>query len=347
AFAELRHGTTLNGSFRMSADLAAANGRAPEGGTTPTTTRLSLRVLSVTLAGKTTTPHTGDELLLTGTVSGSARGGGTILRTATGTVLLPSVVDAPKGAHVTLQILGRPGTVLPATVAGVQAQSISSLTHGWTTLQEAIAAIQAADPAHASTTLRASLPTTGPQLAAGLGFFLNAVFGAKMQDWLSRDLLRALEAQRRGDLAGRLAEDFAELSRLAGDTPGSEWRTVLLPLMHGDALHQARLYLRAHDERRDQDNGDEDDAGTRFVVEVELSRLGALQLDGLVRSKRFDLMVRSHRALPEQVRVEIGTLFAAANETMKAAGQIAFQVTEAFPVSPLESADVHTIGVFA
>jgi hypothetical protein len=344
SFSALRPGDTLRGQFQPGAGGAQAQGATAA---VAAGIRLNLRLLSLGAPGKTSA-SANDPLLLTGTVTGSARGGGTLVGTATGTLLLPGVTDAPKGSRITLQILATPGTVLPPTAAGAQALSLSALTHGWPALQEAIDAVHAADPGRAAAIVSASLPTTGPQLAAGMAFFLNAVFGAKMQDWLGRDLLRALETQQRGDLASRLADDFAELARLSQDSFGAEWRTVMLPVLHDGVLQQIRLYLRAHaDDSESGGTPGDEDAGTRFIVEVELSQLGALQLDGLVRPNRFDLMVRTHRALPATVRDEIGALFAAANAGMKAAGQIGFQVGRDFPVSPLESASVHTVGVFA
>ena len=341
-FASLRPGETLRGQFRPGATAPQAPGEAA----TAAGTRLNLRVLSITAPGKTVIAAN-DPLLLSGTVTGAARGGGTLVQTPTGTLLLPGVSDAPKGSQITLQILATPGTVLPVTAAGAQAQSLNALTQGWPALQDAISAVHTADPGRAAAIVSASLPTTGPQLAVGMAFFLNAVFGAKMQDWLGRDLLRALETHRRGDLAGRLGDDFAELARIAQEPLGSDWRTVLLPVLHEGELHQMRMYLRAHRDDDEKNGSGKEDAGTRFIVEVDLSRLGALQLDGLVRSSRFDLMVRTHRVLPEHVRTEIGALFASANAEMKASGQIGFQVAREFPVTPLETASVHTVGLFA
>lgn len=347
-FRQLRPGSELRG--RHSPVPPASNPGSGLRGTghvaADAGTRLNLRVLAIGTPGKGVLAATPDELMLSGSVSGTTRGG-TLVQTATGTLFLPGVVNAPKGALITLQILGTPGTILPMTPAGAQAQSIATLSHGWPALQEAINVVHHADPPHAGTIVADSVPTTGPRLAAGLGFFLHAIFGARLQDWLGRDMQQILDTQRRDDLLVRLTDDFGQFSRLAGETIGSDWRAVMVPLMHDGLLHQIRLYLRAHDESGSDHNSNEEDAGTRFVVEVELSRLGALQLDGLVRPHRFDLMVRTHQPLPPYMRDEIGELFTVANEQMKATGQIAFQVAREFSVAPLETVSGHTVGLFA
>ena len=44
-----------------------------------------------------------------------------------------------------------------------------------------------------------------------------------------------------------------------------------------------------------------------FLINLDLSRLGALQLDGMFRreTKGFDLMVRTKAALPDTIRLDL------------------------------------------
>ena len=65
-------------------------------------------------------------------------------------------------------------------------------------------------------------------------------------------------------------------------------------------------------------------------------RWGPFQFDGLVREKRFDLMVRSHVALSPKMRADIGTLFQEALELGDYKGNLVFQKVKEFPVSPLD-----------
>jgi hypothetical protein len=118
----------------------------------------------------------------------------------------------------------------------------------------------------------------------------------------------------------------------------------MLPLMHDGSLRQIRLYLRERFGSGEQEN---EKHGTRFVIEASLSHLGNIQLDGLVRSARFDLMVRTQEPLLAAMRSEISALFARANEEFGVQGRINFQVQERFPVDPTDELSEHAVGVYA
>jgi hypothetical protein len=110
---------------------------------------------------------------------------------------------------------------------------------------------------------------------------------------------------------------------------------MFLPLHDGQELHQVNLYLRG---KRRGNDGEELDTGTRFVVEVDMTRLGPLQLDGLVHGRRFDLMLRSRAVLSPAMRRDIEAIFDEARGIGGYAGTIGFQVAASFPVAPLEQA---------
>ena len=175
-----------------------------------------------------------------------------------------------------------------------------------------------------------------------MAFFLNALFHGSMQEWLGRDAIRMLQDGDRSDLLKRLGDDFAQMSRLANEPTNGDWRMVMLPLLDDRTLQQIRLYFREHGEAEDTED---ENTGTRFVIEASLSRLGAIQLDGFVRPARFDLMVRTHQELPEQMRTDIAGLFDAANREFSAQGQIDFQIQNPFGIQP-ENTDT-AAGVYA
>ena len=73
------------------------------------------------------------------------------------------------------------------------------------------------------------------------------------------------------------------------------------------------------------------------MLDVDNSRFGELQPDGLVRERRFDLILRSRQALPEALRHDIAGIFAQANGATGSAGQIGFQASsdwQALPLAP-------------
>ena len=79
-----------------------------------------------------------------------------------------------------------------------------------------------------------------------------------------------------------------------------------------------------------------------FLLDVELSRLGPLQFDGLVRGKRLDLMLRTQRPLDPAMRQEIAEIFQTAQQATGYAGQLFFQAGAPFlkPLAPQRASGV-------
>ena len=86
--------------------------------------------------------------------------------------------------------------------------------------------------------------------------------------------------------------------------------------------------------RADDDDDERDDI--RFVVDLDLSALGAMQLDGLVHGKRLDLILRSHAELPVAMRHDVARVFDDALGVSGMEGSLIIEVIPRFPVSPFE-----------
>ena len=74
----------------------------------------------------------------------------------------------------------------------------------------------------------------------------------------------------------------------------------------------------------------------RFVIDLDLSALGAMQLDGLVHGKRLDLILRSQAELPVAMRHDIARVFDDALDISGMEGSVIIEFTPEFPVSPFE-----------
>lgn len=271
----------------------------------------------------------------------SSPAGPTLIQTAAGTMSLPTVGNLKPGMHLVFEPAGN--TAVPPAVVSAS-PSLTMLGGAWTALEDAHAILAAPEINPAGIAATTAIPTTGPNLTTGMVFLLNALFHGNFQEWLGRDALRTLENSEKSSLLGRLSDDFGKLSRIAAEPVNGEWRVAMLPLVHDRILEQIRFYLR----QNDPDTNDEvDPPGTRFVVEASLSRLGAIQLDGLVRPGRFDLIVRSHTSLSPTIQSDVSALFDAANAEFSAVGQIGFQVQNPFAVAPLDDVDEPAAGVFA
>ena len=188
----------------------------------------------------------------------------------------------------------------------------------------------------AATALAGRLATPGPKLTNTLLFFAAALGRGDPRAWLGEDTARALEQAGRASLLGRLEDEFARLARMA-DRPAGEWRAMVLPLFVDGGAQALTLLVRqwgegGHPQTGDGAEPDDGPDGTRFVVDVTLSRLGALQLDGLLRGQRFDLAVRSAQPLGSVIERDIADLFARALEADGLTGGVRFEVGTPFPV---------------
>jgi hypothetical protein len=78
--------------------------------------------------------------------------------------------------------------------------------------------------------------------------------------------------------------------------------------------------------------GCEPDAARRFILEIELPRSGRLQLDGLLKGIRLDLIVRMPGALPSALSDRLVTTFHGACRANGHHGAITFKVAREWPV---------------
>ena len=116
----------------------------------------------------------------------------------------------------------------------------------------------------------------------------------------------------------------------------------MLPFYDGQAITQIKLFSRRH--RNHGDDGDGNEGGDRFVVELNLSSLGAVQMDGLYRAKQLALILRTQETLTQQMRREITAIFEDATARSGIKGTLAIQVTRRFPVAPLDEMREHRAG---
>lgn len=207
--------------------------------------------------------------------------------------------------------------------------------HYWPTLEQSFATVMGTDPA-LSGQLASKGAQGGGKLVNSLLFFLSAAGRGSPDAWLGQDAARALEQSNKA-LFESLKSEMTRLMQASTDT-AREWRPILLPLdlRFPDMPIVAMLF--GPPPRDDSpgngqsDAGSEDAAGKdaqRFLIEVQFSVLGAVQLDGLVRENRFDLALRAEKPLSTSLRREASDLFNSALAANGYNGKLT--ITEALP----------------
>ncbi|MBT6095245.1 MAG: hypothetical protein HOH04_10205 [Rhodospirillaceae bacterium] len=287
-------------------------------------------------AGATPPAITGQPISLGMTLSGVTTGTSgvhqSIVQTPTGSIAIATTTPLPAGSVIELEVIQLPRADLTPQDRALTLRfgQVIAESKQWLALEETARTLLNAQPATAQQLLGSVMPRADANLTANLLFFLFALRGGDVKQWLGDAPSRALEKLKPG-LLGRLRDDFSGLSRLADEPPNLDGRMLPIPFLNGLDIEQLRLLIR----RREEDEDDEDDPrkgpGIRFVVDLNLSRLGRLQLDGFVQdgTKRFDLIVRSDTRLPDTVQNGIRDIFEGAIETTGVTGGLAFQAAPA------------------
>lgn len=281
--------------------------------------------------------------VVTGTIIGATPGGQPLLQFPGGLAVLASK-DVPPGTRVSLE-----PTQVAASTASRPPLPLPALAAQWGTLQEALSVLQQASPAAAQTLVGAT--TGGGQLTAGLMLFMSVLSQGDFKAWLGERPLAALQRGGGRDLVDRLGEEFRQLSRAAtGETSQGEWRGFFIPIHDGHALSQLRLFVHPHGGEPDAEGHEAGSEGARFILDVDLTRLGQVQLDGLVDSKpdehgrlrkQLDLIVRTPQALPADMRRDIHDIFERTTGAAGLAGSIAFRAQPKMPPLPVAEVAGH------
>ncbi len=289
---------------------------------------------------------------LGGTVLAGGAPAATLLRTPVGTVALPVRLDAPTGSTVTLAV----SRVEPAPPGG--ADGIRPLTplnggRGWPTLTQAIQTLARADLT-AARALDATIPRPGPHLAAAMISLTGSLrAGGDTRQWPGAGSMRALEqaGPAGARLAAALKEDVGALAGRARDGAGGDWRAYTLPFADQAEISPIRLIVgpRGGGDQAGQDGADDGASGNgdgqRFLIDVSLSALGRVQIDGLMNApqSRLRLLIRTAQPLPDSLRADLLRLTEGSLSALGLQGALTFQGDGRF-VEPLPDDDETAAG---
>lgn len=199
----------------------------------------------------------------------------------------------------------------------------------WPAFEELVQTIQQLNP-QALQTIAQSAPNAGNtvRMASAILFFVAAVRGGDINSWLGDKTVNLLRKAGKGEMLERLSRDVTGLSRTTADPVSQDWRTLSLPLYWNGDIHKLQLYYR-HDQPL-QKEGKEQVQGTRFIFDLELSRMGAVQLDGLHRPQtdgngRLDLVLRTIQRISPGMQKKMRLTYISTLEQADVTGELLFQ----------------------
>lgn len=283
-----------------------------------------------------------------------------ILRTSIGTIKLFTSAALPTGSQLQLEFVAFSAEsasgqqTAPASRAGdlsttqpTDSQRLtiatSKLSTEWDSLKETEQLLKH-DAPEVWRFVRDRLPNTRSTVVNHVLFFLSALRGNDFQRWFGKEAMQHVE-DKSSRLLQRLSNDFSNIRMLASEQPDQHWQMLLFPLLHEDELHQARLFTR-YDHSGSQTDSERDDADIRLLLEVHLSQLGTIQIDGLVhrqqgKAQQLDIVIRSETTLDDSMKRDIKTLYHNASEITGLQGQLHFLAGPGELITPLQELREH------
>lgn len=279
---------------------------------------VSLRVMAI-LAPSVQNPVPPAPNQILATVAGNGPGGQLILKAGDAALYVRQPADLPQGTQLVLTV--EPGKADAAPLTLQDPQQFSAL-------QQVVAALTQADPAMARQIVDAHLPQPGAALPGALLFFLSAIRQGDIRNWLGAGAVDLLARAGKFDLVSRMAEEFQQAGQPARDAVVGEWRSYPIPIHDQNQFHMINLYVHRdprHAPQKDEAAGRHGVDQIRFLIDMRMSRLGAIQLDGFVRRRQLDIVVRSERRLPEDLHRELQLSYIKTLGAIDYAGGIRFQ----------------------
>ena len=235
----------------------------------------------------------------------------------------------PLGAQITITITAEGNAqildiTLPSGTARTNA--LTNLSLRWEGLEKAMAELSNQRPDLAAD-FKNNLPHLGKGFLPSFINFIDAISRESLERFAGNETLNILRAMG-VDLSG----DMHGLNQLQqkGDNADS-WRALLFPYVENEdePPRQGGFFWR-------QDGGEDgENIHTRFVVNIALSNLGPMQLDGLMHEQDLTLKLRMQKPVDDTFVRELKSVVRQILDQADLTGDIHIEKTEYFDTDPL------------
>jgi len=245
-----------------------------------------------------------------------------IVETPLGSILLEITPQTTIDSVIPIEIISAKDSMLPAPSLSDTVGSLFT-NRNWPALNEALELIQSSETVTNQQFSTLKAPKLDSQMAANILFFISALKGGDIRNWLGNQAGRRIQ-NNSPELYARLAEEYNQLGQSVRETNTGDWRTTLIPLFNGSEFEFFQMNFRSGS---NDPNKKDDEDFARFIVDLELSQLGRIQLDGLISSKgkQFDLFVRSAIPFTKSMRRDLNKIFSECIEITGLSGNIIMQ----------------------
>ncbi|WP_435640028.1 hypothetical protein [Micavibrio aeruginosavorus] len=242
-------------------------------------------------------------------------------------VPLPGVV--PDGTSMPAP--GAPISTAPAMpgMTGMTPPSMLFANWDWPAMDDMIQSLSITAPQVAAATARMIPNAASPsQAGAAMMFLFAAIRANDVAGWLGDDAISALRRDSRGMQAlTRMGRDIAGLQKADAEPVTQDWKALTLPMMWQNDIHKIHMFYRRQHSDQDDDSSDSKKGdSTRFIFDLNLDRMGDLQIDGLMKDKRLDLILRTReKSFSPPMQAHMKGLYVAALENAGMKGVLGFQ----------------------
>jgi hypothetical protein len=170
-------------------------------------------------------------------------------------------------------------------------------------------------------------PATPQNMPPAMLFFMAAIGAGDLSGWLGEKAMNNLrrEGAKGADIISRMNRDFAGLVRMSDEPVTQDWRGMAIPMLWQNEVAKINLFYRHNDPEKDEHDDKDGERNTRFLFDLELTQIGPMQLDGYMKSKRLDLIVRSQTPFSHVMQNEMRKLYLNVLEQGSLTGDLAFQ----------------------
>jgi len=236
----------------------------------------------------------------------------------TQTTITPQAGTTPTPAQGTQ--IATPATMLPpawrAFLPMMQPASI------WPAMDELFQTFYQATPQAAQILGRTiPSPANGANFGPATLLFAAALKSGELQAWMGDKKLEMLQKLGKDSILTRLSGERAAFSGNA-DTPATDWKSFPVPMLWQNEISKVMFHVRQEPRDNEKENNE---GATRFVLDLSLNRMGEVQLDGVVNGKRLDIIVRTQVPVSVPMQEAMKVAYANALEGSDIYGELAFQ----------------------
>jgi hypothetical protein len=240
------------------------------------------------------------------------------------TLTVASPNPLPPGTVLTVRVTADAQVVVesltpPPALAGQQ--TLAQFETQWPQLARAVAQLNAADPARAAE-LTSRLPQAA-NLMPGLATYADALNHQAADKWLGNPVVSMLRA-----MGVDLTHDLSQLAIFRQPTPDG-WQGMIFPYMEQPQgqPRQGRFFWKNSQPEDRKNNGN-----TRFLVEMNLSSMGEVQLDGLLSYPELWLKLRLHPGYDTSFGGELQNVVQNLLGSFGLSGGLSVETASTFPI---------------